>query len=173
MADEKYKIPEAPGYWIEDIRKLQDGDLASATGTFNPLIQKVLESIAHVNQHKAGLSEDGKVPLDQLPEMGKGQPGGFASLDETGKVPASQLPEMDYIPTGQIGVPGGVAPMDEDGKIPDEYINVQGGLVAQDEPPENTKLGWIDTANGNILKFYRVAEGGSPGEWIPTGSVWG
>lgn len=173
MADETYKIPEDPQYQIEEIRKLQDSDLASATGTFNPLIQKILESIAHVNRHKAQLSEEGKVPPEQLPEMDyaqnddKGKPGGFASLDETGKVPLDELPEMDYVPTDRVGVPGGVAPMGQDGKIPDEYINVQGGLVAQENPPENTKLGWIDTANGNILKFYHE------GSWIPTGAVWG
>lgn len=50
MAEEKYTIPQDPAYQVEDIRKLQDSDPASATDTFNPLIQKVLESIANVNR---------------------------------------------------------------------------------------------------------------------------
>ena len=65
------------------------------------------------------------------------------------------------------GEAGGVAPLGEDGKVPNDYINAQGGLVAQEEPPENTTLGWIDTANGNILKFYR------DGDWISVSAVWG
>ena len=111
MADEKYIIPENPAYQAEDIRKLQDNDPASATNTFNPLVQKILESIAHNKKHKAELDASGKVLKEQLP--------------------------------------------------------VQGGLIAQGVPPGNTKLGWIDTANGNILKFH---DGES---WVPVGSVWG
>ena len=92
MADEKYIIPENPAYQAEDIRKLQDNDPASATNTFNPLVQKILESIAHNKKHKAELDATGKVLKEQLPEMNfadlndKGMPGGFASLDDTGKV---------------------------------------------------------------------------------------
>ncbi len=57
----------------------------------------------------------------------------------------------------------------ENGKIPDEYLNAQGGLVAQNEPPDNLKLGWIDTAGGSVLKYYD-AESES---WKPVGAVWG
>lgn len=173
MADEKYIIPENPDYQAEDIRKLQDNDPASASGTFNPLVQKILESIAHNKKHKAELSADGKVLKDQLPQMNsadlgdKDQPGGFASLDDTGKVPSEQLPEMDYIPMSEKETPKGVPILGEDGKIPAEFITNEGGLVAQNTAPENQKLGWIDTENGNILKFH---DGES---WIPVGAVWG
>ena len=103
MADAKYIIPENPAYQAEDIRKLQDNDPASATNTFNPLVQKILESIAHNKKHKAELDATGKVLKDQLPEMNfadlndKGMPGGFASLDDTGKVPWTmcQIPKRE------------------------------------------------------------------------------
>lgn len=173
MADEKYIIPENPAYQAEDIRKLQDNDPASATNTFNPLVQKILESIAHNKKHKAELDATGKVLKDQLPEMNfadlndKGMPGGFASLDDTGKVPSEQLPEMDYVPNSEKGSPGGVPILDRTGKVPEEQLPVQGGLIAQGTPPSNTKLGWIDTANGKVLKYYNGTD------WVPVGSVWG
>ena len=69
MAEEYYKIPENPEYRAAAIRKLQDSDPASATLVFNPLIEAMLESLAHVQAHKAALGEDGKVDASQLPEM--------------------------------------------------------------------------------------------------------
>ncbi len=69
MAEEYYKIPENPEYRAAAIRKLQDSDPASATLIFNPLIEAMLESLAHVQAHKAALGEDGKVDASQLPEM--------------------------------------------------------------------------------------------------------
>ena len=52
-------------------------------------------------------------------------------------------------------------------QLPDTYLNAQGGLVAQETAPENVKLGWIDTGNGNILKFYNGTD------WIAVNAVWG
>jgi len=69
MAEEYYKIPKDPQYRADAIRKLQDSDPASATLIFNPLIEAMLESLAHVQAHKAALGEDGKVDASQLPEM--------------------------------------------------------------------------------------------------------
>ena len=69
MAEEYYKIPKDPQYRAAAIRKLQDSDPASATLIFNPLIEAMLESLAHVQVHKAALGEDGKVDASQLPEM--------------------------------------------------------------------------------------------------------
>ncbi|WP_322176824.1 hypothetical protein, partial [Acutalibacter caecimuris] len=69
MAEEYYKIPKDPQYRAAAIRKLQDSDPASATLIFNPLIEAMLESLAHVQAHKAALGEDGKVDASQLPEM--------------------------------------------------------------------------------------------------------
>ena len=69
MAEEYYKIPKDPQYRAAAIRKLQDSDPASATLIFNPLIEALLESLAHVQVHKAALGEDGKVDASQLPEM--------------------------------------------------------------------------------------------------------
>lgn len=67
----------------------------------------------------------------------------------------------------KIGASNGVAPLDSSGKVPNAYINAQGGLVAQSSAPTNTSLGWIDTTNGNILKFYNGSS------WQPVASVWG
>lgn len=112
MAEEYYKIPKDPQYRAAAIRKLQDSDPASATLIFNPLIEAMLESLAHVQAHKAALGEDGKVDASQLPALG--------------------------------------------------------GHIAQAEAPGNTNLLWIDTANGNIIKFYdSVAK-----SWKPAAAVW-
>lgn len=54
-----------------------------------------------------------------------------------------------------------------DGKVPEEQLPLTGGCVAQDTAPENTKLLWIDTANGAITKYWNGTE------WVATGAVWG
>ena len=64
------------------------------------------------------------------------------------------------------GAANGVAP-GGGRKVPDGYLNAQGGLVAQEAAPENQKLGWIDTGNGNILKFYDGEK------WAAVNAVWG
>ena len=62
MADEIYTIPEKPEY-REQIRKLQDSDPASASGTFNPLIQRLVENAA---AHQRRLEQ--AVTLEQVNE---------------------------------------------------------------------------------------------------------
>lgn len=157
MADEKYVIPEAPKYRVPDIRKLQDRDPVSASGIVNPtLIEPILESIAYHEKHKAELSEDGKIPVEQLPA---GVPGGVAVLDEEGKLPSERLP---------VSVPGGVAGLDNEGKVPPEQLPALGGHIAQAEAPDNTNLLWIDTSNGNIIKFYDPESK----TWKPVGAIW-
>ena len=143
MADKNYTIPENPAYRVKELRQLQDTDPASATQTFNPLISGILESVEHLNQHKAELSEDGKVPPDQLPEM-------------------------DYVPNVQKGQPEGVASLDETGKVPESQLPALGGHIAQATAPDNTNLLWVDTSDGNILKFYHAATE----TWEPVGAVW-
>lgn len=112
--------------------------------------------------HTHSATDLGVIPADQ-----KGTANGIATLDDSGKVPADQLPSMDYIPTSQKGAAGGVASLDGSGKVPETMLPVQGGLVAQATAPSNTKLGWIDTGSGNILKYYNGSA------WAPIGSVWG
>lgn len=75
--------------------------------------------------------------------------------------------DIDAINKNMIGAPNGVAPLDENAKVPEENLPVQGGFVAQDTPPDNTRLAWIDTSDGNIMKFYK------DGEWHVTSPVWG
>lgn len=66
MADETYTLPEEPAYSIQEIRKLQNTDRASAEDVFNPLIQKILECVEYLRLHTAALDESGKVPLQYL-----------------------------------------------------------------------------------------------------------
>lgn len=41
-----------------------------------------------------------------------------------------------------------------------------GGVFIGDTAPSNTKLLWIDTASGNITKFYNGSS------WVTTKAVW-
>lgn len=88
--------------------------------------------------------------------------------EETGEQSYTLTPEnINAINKNMIGAPNGVAPLDENAKVPEENLPVQGGFVAQDTPPDNTRLAWIDTSDGNIMKFYK------DGEWHVTSPVWG
>lgn len=120
----------------------------------------------------ASLGADGKVPTDQLPPLNyvplaeKAVATGIATLNENGKVPTSQLPPLNYIPTTSRGSANGVASLGADGKVPESELPLSGGHVAQATAPTNTKLLWIDTANGNIIKFWTGSD------WETVKSVW-
>ncbi len=143
MSEQKYPIPESPSYRVHDIRAIQDEDYVSATEVVNPVVEAVLESVEYLNQHKAALGGDGRVPPEQLPEM-------------------------DYVPKSQKGRPEGVASLDASGKVPATQLPALGGHTAQAEAPGNTNLLWVDTSDGNILKFYNAATEA----WEPVGAVW-
>lgn len=157
MPDEKYVIPENPDYQAENIRKLQDGDPASASQTINPLVQKILESVAYLSKHKLGKVE-GAAPARNTPA----EPGQHLFFEGREYVCVGQDEQGDYL---WCGVPL----LDESGKLPDGYIYDQGGLVVQDAPPENTRMGWIDTGSGSVLKYYDAASE----TWKPVAAVWG
>ena len=80
------------------------------------------------------------------------------------KVTAQQV---GAIASTDKGAAGGVASLDANGKVPESQLPVQGGLIAQAAPPDNTKFGWIDTANGNVLKYYDGSK------WATVSAVWG
>ena len=140
MPESYYNPAQSPEYTVQ-IRRLQNSDPGNAEEVFNPLFQKLVDNIHANHLYKADLVN--------------------------GKVPEAQLPDMDSIGRGEKGEANGVAPLGADGKVPDTYLNAQGGLVAQEAAPENVKLGWIDTGNGNILKFYNGTD------WIAVNAVWG
>lgn len=140
MPESYYNPAQSPEYTVQ-IRRPQNSDPGNAEEVFNPLFQKLVDNIHANHLYKADLVN--------------------------GKVPEAQLPDMDYIGRGEKGEANGVAPLGADGKVPDTYLNAQGGLVAQEAAPENVKLGWIDTGNGNILKFYNGTD------WIAVNAVWG
>lgn len=110
----------------------------------------------------------GIVNVPGLGQSAKGAAGGLATLDDSGKVPSSQLPAMDYVPKNEKGQAGGVAQLDGTGKVPESQLPALGGHTAQKTAPANTKLLWIDTSDGNILKFYNAATEA----WEPVGAVW-
>ena len=161
------KVPESqlpemdydPAGSADEVGEALNLHIADKNNPHNVTVQQIGASPA---DHTHSAADVGAVPATQ-----KGAAGGIATLDDSGKVPADQLPSMDYIPTSQKGAAGGVASLGEDGKVPEALLPVQGGLVAQATAPSNTKLGWIDTGHGNILKYF------SGSAWTPIGSVWG
>lgn len=130
----------------------------NAETVVNPVIQQLIDNI-----HALYLGKADAQALQEALEAASKQMDGLDG--ELRKYVANTLQEsLSGLKKGEAG---GVAPLGEDGKVPNDYINAQGGLVAQEEPPENTTLGWIDTANGNVLKFYK------DGDWISVSAVWG
>ena len=131
---------------------------------------------------KADLVE-GRIPVSQLPAdvgLALGETEHTAYRGDRGKaaydhisdgvkhVTASERTAWNgKLDAAEKGAANGVAPLGADGKVPDGYLNAQGGLVAQEAAPENQKLGWIDTGNGNILKFYDGEK------WAAVNAVWG
>ena len=176
MPDPTYPIPEEPAYRVYTIRAIQDEDYVSATEVVNPLVEAVLESVEYLNQHKVELNGDGKVPPEQLPEMNYDQAGSAAAVREAltahtndrnnpHRVTAAQA---GAVPASEKGQAGGVAQLDASGKVPESQLPALGGHTAQKTAPANTKLLWIDTSDGNILKFYNAATEA----WEPVGAVW-
>lgn len=73
----------------------------------------------------------------------------------------------EYLKISTKGAANGVASLDATGKVPESQLPVSSAFIAQTTAPSDTKLGWIDTANGNILKYYNGSA------WTPIGAVWG
>ncbi|MCI9116977.1 hypothetical protein [Acutalibacter sp. JLR.KK004] len=157
MADIHYTFSEAPVYHT-DIRRFQNTDPVNAETVVNPVIQRLIDNIHALYLGKA----DAETLREALESVSKAME--KLDMDVREYVQSTLRESLSGLKKGEAG---GVAPLGEDGKVPNDYINAQGGLVAQEEPPENTTLGWIDTANGNILKFYR------DGDWISVSAVWG
>lgn len=53
-------------------------------------------------------------------------------------------------------------------KTSNDTADETGGFVAQPTQPTNTKLLWVDTANGGIVKYYNT----STNSWVATGAAW-
>lgn len=60
------------------------------------------------------------------------------------------------------------AELDETGKVPESQLPALGGHTVQEVEPNNQNLLWVDTSDGNILKFYDA----STQAWVPVGAVW-
>lgn len=160
MEEEGYLFPENPIYTTE-IRKFQNTDPVNAEEVVNPVIQKIVENIHALYLQKAA-KEELNASTAELESAISSLETALEALN--GKVENDITAALESL---KKGLPGGVAPLDETGKVPDEYLNAQGGLVAGDTAPENTLLGWIDTGNGNVLKFYDGEQ------WVTVGAVWG
>ena len=157
MADIHYTFSEAPVYHT-DIRRFQNTDPVNAETVVNPVIQRLIDNIHALYLGKA----DAETLREALESVSKAMEKLDTELRE--QVADTLRESLSGLKKGEAG---GGAPLGEDGKVPNDYINAQGGLVAQEEPPENTTLGWIATATGNILQFYR------DGEWISVSPVRG
>lgn len=91
-------MADMTNYKLEKPAESDYADIAA----INRNADKIDAALKGLEDGKADLGEDGKIPASQLPEMDyvpnseKGAAGGVASLGADGKVPAGQLPEMDY-----------------------------------------------------------------------------
>ena len=73
----------------------------------------------------------------------------------------------DALPASQKGAANGVASLDATGKIPKSQLPTTGGYVRQTTAPTDTSLLWMDSANGNVMKYYNGTA------WVAQPSVWG
>lgn len=71
------------------------------------------------------------------------------------------------IKISQMGKINGVATLDKNGKVPKDQLPTTGGYVRQATAPDDTSLLWMDSANGDIMKYYNGTS------WVPQVSVWG
>jgi hypothetical protein len=75
--------------------------------------------------------------------------------------------ESKKMDASQKGIASGVASLDSTGKIPKDQLPTTGGYVRQATAPSDTSLLWMDSANGDIMKYYNGTA------WAPQPSVWG
>lgn len=71
------------------------------------------------------------------------------------------------LPESQKGTANGVASLDAAGKIPKDQMPTTGGYVRQETAPSDTSLLWMDSAHGDIMKYYNGTA------WVAQPSVWG
>jgi hypothetical protein len=114
-------------------------DDVNADQVVNPLITKILNN-QKANHQLAQAAKDG---ADSV-----GQTAGQA------------------IPSSQKGTINGVATLDADGKIPKAQLPATGGYVRQAASPSDTTLLWMDSANGDIVKYYNGTA------WVPVPATW-
>jgi len=63
--------------------------------------------------------------------------------------------------------PNGFAGVGADGKISKSIMPTTGGYVRQSSAPTDTSLLWVDSSDGNIMKFYNGSS------WTPVPATWG
>ncbi len=88
----------------------------------------------------------------------------LADKDNPHSVTAEQA---GAIPTSQKGAKGGIASLDDNGKIPKSQMPTTGGYVRQNTTPADTSLLWMDSANGDIVKYYNGTA------WVTVPATWG
>lgn len=149
MADTYYPIPENPAY-NSQIRALQNDDFASAEDTFNPLFERLIE-----NTEAVKLSVDNTIPKSQ-----KAEANGIASLDENGKVPLEQIPEgIGMLPRIDVTVTSETTVTVTNGFV--ELIKTGNDVVSFDIPSFGT---WVVTAGDynrtvkvDTVKVYKIS----------------
>jgi phage-related tail fiber protein len=88
--------------------------------------------------------------------------------DDIGAATAAQGAKADSaVQSSQVGVANGVATLDSGGKIPKAQLPATGGYVRQAAAPTDTSLLWMDSGNGDIVKYYNGTA------WVPVPATWG
>ena len=190
-----YQLEDNPVY-TEEVPALLDTDPASATNTFNPLFLIILNNIKASHQLAEAAKEaadkaaenGGYVYQDTPPDnngvlwfdSAANTIKYYDATDETWKpIPAGTA--WHFSETTQQA--GGAAP--EGARSGDYVLDTAGNIfmvgadlklvsaaqgasyLVQSSAPENTGKLWVDTGNGNALKYYNGSA------WVLVPAVWG
>lgn len=91
-----------------------------------------------------------------------------AKPDDIGAATSAQGEKADTaVQSSKIGQAGGVASLGANGKISKSQMPTTGGYVRQDTAPADTSLLWMDSGNGDIVKYYNGTA------WGPVPATWG
>lgn len=75
--------------------------------------------------------------------------------------------DVGAVPSADKGAANGIATLDAAGKVPKSQLPTTGGYVRQGTAPADTSLLWVDSANGNVMKYYNGTA------WAPVPATWG
>lgn len=88
--------------------------------------------------------------------------------DDIGAATSAQGEKADTaVQSSKIGQADGVASLGADGKIPKSQLPATGGYIRQTAAPDDTTLLWMDSGNGDIVKYYNGTA------WAPVPATWG
>lgn len=144
----------------KDVDALKNGDTAAG---------KVAHSLAFSGGSTAAY--DGSAPVSvnipNTPEDVGAAPAAHA-LDNSIHVTAEEKKRIaGAVQRSELGTMGGIASLDNTGKVPKSQLPATGGYVRQAAAPDDTSLLWMDSGNGDIVKYYNGTA------WGPVPATWG